>query len=346
MKHCLLILSVVLIFNFESLAQDVQLSQFHVADLLLNPALAGSKVRNRFMLHQRFQWPSLEGSYNTSFVSFDTYLHKYKSGVGTYLIYDNQGDGIMKSYTWNILYSYELHINKNWAARLGIQGGVFQKQLNDQDLIYPNQVTPDGITSKTVSNTSKYSQADFTAGTVIYNKNFWLSLSYLHINQPRQNFLNGENLYPSKFSSMIGYKIPIGHIKPTQYDGYKKEFYLFPVVHYKFQGKSDQLELGLEMIDDQLRIGIWYRGIPFKKYDVDLHNNESIILLAGWRYKNLEVVYSYDIVVSELQPARTGGAHELNLSFIFPMETKHNNYKKLPCPDFQKAHKLPMNHHR
>ena len=43
-----------------------------------------------------------------------------------------------------------------------------------------------------------------------------------------------------------------------------KEFFIFSIVHYKIQGENDQIELGANMIDDQLMIGLWYRGIPFK----------------------------------------------------------------------------------
>lgn len=326
--------------SFSVIAQDVQLSQFHIADLLSNPGLTGSQNRNRFMFHQRLQWPGLAGKYVTSFVSFDTYLHNYKSGIGTSLAVDEQGDGIYNTLQWNTYYSYELDINKEWAIRLGLQGGMYRKSLNDEGLIYSDQVTPDGIDHNNITErlgSIGFTQPDFGTGFVAYNERIWFGSSFYHINNPKQALLDGSEIFPKLFSLIAGYKIPLGSINPQSYTGFVKEFYLFPIIHYKMQGKSDQIEIGADLINHQLRLGVWYRGIPFKKYNPELHNNESVILLAGWKYNNLDFSYSYDIVFSKLQRAGTGGAHEIHLSYIFPRETKRKNYKKLPCPNFQKS---------
>lgn len=321
-------------------SQDVQFSQFHIADLLANPGLTGSQNRNRFMLHQRLQWPGLAGKYTTSLFSFDTYLHKYKSGIGAYVAMDNQGSGVYKTVICNFLYSYELDINKEWAVRMGLQGGFYNKSLNDENLVYSDQVTSEGIDYSYVNErlgSINFTQPDFGAGFVAYDDRFWIGASFYHINKPQQPLISGSETYPQLFSFITGYKIPIGSINPHSYTGYIKDFYLFPLVHYKMQGSSDQIELGADLINDQLRLGMYYRGIPFKRYNSKLHNNESIILLAGWKYANLDVSYSYDIVFSRLSRANTAGAHEIHLSYIFPRETKKNNFKKLPCPNFQKS---------
>ena len=141
---------------------------------------------------------------------------------------------------------------------------------------------------------------------------------------------------PVNHDIKVGYKFSLGKVNPQSYIGSVKEFFVFPIVHYKIQEENDQIELGANMIDDQLMVGLWYRGIPFKKYKSHLHNNEALILIAGWRLKQIEFSYSYDIVFSKLTPAKTGGAHEINISYVFPNHIKQKTYRSLPCPDFQR----------
>ena len=342
LRNIIIVICLSLLGLLDLKAQDVQLSQFHVADLLMNPALTGSKHRNRLMFHQRWQWPSLPGSYNTSLFSYDRFFYKYKVGLGANIMTDNQGDGIIRTTIINTQYSYETELTDKIGMRLGAQLGMFNKRLNDEDLIYSSQVTADGIDYGYLPEKLgkiSYTQPDFAAGGILYTDKIWLSVSAYHLNKPKQDFLGNTSFYPVRTSFIAGYKFPLGQIKATRFTGHQKEFYIFPVIHYKTQGKSDQLEAGIDLINDQLRLGFWYRGIPIKRYDNTLSNHESFILLAGWRYGNFEFVYSYDIVISRLERARTGGAHELHVSFIWPREVKHGNFKKLPCPDFQKATK-------
>jgi hypothetical protein len=83
-------------------------------------------------------------------------------------------------------------------------------------------------------------------------------------------------------------------------------------------------------------LGFWYRGIPVKHYNKNLQNNESIICLMGWKYKNVSMAYSYDFTISKLNLAKTGGSHEINITYVFnKTKSKKKITKKLPCPNFQ-----------
>lgn len=317
----------------------MQFSLFYEADLLLNPALTGSTHESRAVGHSRMQWLGVQGSYNTNYLSFDTYSRKYTSGFGAYIVHDNLGKGIITTTQLNVQYSYETSISPTLAIRFGLQGGFFTKTINDNGLIYPEQVTPGGIAESNVhfGNVS-YSSPDVGAGLMLHSNNFWLGVSSHHMNRPTQNFESFENRYPVKYSFISGYKITLKRTKARSgtYRGVD-EYNLFPIFHYKFQGKSDQVETGLILVDNQFKIGAMYRGIPFKKYDSEIHNNEALVVLLGLRFKHFKATYSYDFVFSELTPARTRGAHELNIQYIFHKNKKpFKPSKRLPCPDFVK----------
>src|SRR5690606_9578417 len=111
-----------------------------------------------------------------------------------------------------------------------------------------------------------------------------------------------------------------------------------PTFHYKFQGKSDQFDLGVYGIYDVLMLGFWYRGLPIvKQYRKEVPNHESMIFLVGLKMKSFSVSYSYDVTVSRLAAASTGGSHEINLTYLHhKIQKKKKPMKRLPCPQFYK----------
>ena len=126
--------------------------------------------------------------------------------------------------------------------------------------------------------------------------------------------------------------------KPSKltFNQHPKEISVTPTFHYKSQGKSDQFDLGVYGRYDHFLVGIWYRGIPFKKLE-DFQNSESISVSAGWRYHQYTIFYSYDKTVSTLNPINPGGAHEINLTFIdYRKWKKRKPMKRLPCPNLYK----------
>jgi type IX secretion system PorP/SprF family membrane protein len=181
---------------------------------------------------------------------------------------------------------------------------------------------------------------DFSSGGILYSDRAWLGFSAHHINRPDQSFKGSgySSHLPVKFSFTGGYKILFSSRKFTEnINGNNKIVSLTPTFHYKFQGQSDQFDLGLYGMYDQALVGVWYRGIPFiKQYESNLQNNESIVFLLGWRYQNFCLSYSYDFTISKLSNARTGGSHEINLTFIKGHKKKVKPMKRLPCPSFYK----------
>ncbi|MCR6640193.1 MAG: type IX secretion system membrane protein PorP/SprF [Sporocytophaga sp.] len=319
--------------------QDIQFSQFYGAPLYVNPAFAGSTHKTRLVLHQRIQWPKLDGKYITSLFSADTYFSKYRSGLGLQVYKDWQGSNTINSTDVSLSYSYEIFLTSKIVIRPGLQLGYISRTLDYSDLAFSYQYDNDGNIAPGFDNGKVKKQfMDLSTGAVIYTENLWVGFAANHINTPNQSFVNGKAPLPAKYSFTAGYQINFsrGPDKSTLQE--EKQISLIPTVHYKFQGKSDQTDLGVYGVYDQLIAGFWYRGIPgLKRYKKGVQNNESIVGLVGWKYNNLAITYSYDFIVSRLVPARSGGAHEINLTYIFNKRKKIKPMRRMPCPHFYKS---------
>jgi type IX secretion system PorP/SprF family membrane protein len=331
--------------------QDIQFSQFYSAPLYLNPAFAGSAHHYRGILHQRLQWPNITGKFTTSLFSFDKYFNKYKSGIALMAIQDYQGTNAISSSQVGLQYAYELHVSEKLTIRPGLQLDYVSKSLNYDVLRFPRNFDSTGYLGGAMPQdlTGRKSFADVSTGVVLYSDKLWVAISAHHINTPNQSFLGNVSRLPAKFTFISGYKIPL--TKKVEHESVVedvKDISITPTVHYKFQGKSDQLDLGLYGIYDQALIALWYRGIPIKQYhaeyvignqifDQKFPNNESMVVVLGWMWKSISITYSYDFTISKLSQARTGGSHELNLTFI---QHKHHKsvkpMRRLPCPHFYK----------
>lgn len=319
-------------------AQDTQLSQYYAFQTYQNPALAGGTHSNRAMLHYRMQWPDNQSKYSTFFASYDAYLAKHKLGLGAILMSDNQASGTIKTTDLQIQASYELALNDQWAFRPGLQVGVAQRQLSS-DFRYPSQVSalqqydPNAGNGESNIQSSKI-YPDVSAGGILYNHQFWIGLTSKHINSPNQSLLNQVSRLPVFWDIHTGIKIKLVKHEFTNYLDDERDISLTPVLNYKAQGKSDQVDLGLYLIYDQLLLGTYYRGIPVAKRYSGFRNSEAVIAMIGWNYNGLTVTYSYDITISKLH-GYTGGAHEMNLSYIFFTKHKagHRALKRLPCPN-------------
>jgi type IX secretion system PorP/SprF family membrane protein len=323
--------------NTELSAQDIQFSQFYANVLYLNPAFAGSAHGTRVIGHQRIQWPGLDAKYITSSFSLDHYFHKANSGIGLMVLRDIQGSSIISSTEVTLQYSYELILSSKLAFRAGAQGTYASRFVNYSYLKFPDQYTVNGYTGQTTQEpfgTNKVSYMDVSVGGILYSDQFWASLSVYHLNSPNQSFYGDVSELPIKTTFSGGYKFYL-----SQKNGLSKnkddEITITPTFNYKAQGKSDQFDFGLYGIYHHLMLGMWYRGIPIKQYSRGLQNNESIVSLIGFKIKALRVSYSYDFTVSKLNIGRTGGSHEINITYVFNKPIKRKKpTKKIPCPDF------------
>ncbi len=336
-------------------AQDPQYSQFYAAPLYLNPAFAGSAMAPRVNFNHRNQWPSLSANFVTSSISADMYFDKVKSGVGILLTTDRQFTNLTTT-DIGAVYSYHLKISDNLTAKLGVQGSYVTRGINfadytfgDQIASYINsgysnfpQISNDQILQSGNNTAPQLKYWDFSTGALVYSEQFWIGASVHHLNQPTQSFNNKDIRLPMKIGIQAGYRIPLADymIGNNLGDNIEREKSITPVIHYKRQGESDQLDVGAYLTYSPLVLGVWYRGIPLKTYtknDVSIVSHDAAVFLLGYRQDNFSIGYSYDATISRL--GSTGGAHELSLSYTFadliePRKAPRSRKGELKCPKF------------
>lgn len=344
MKKFLTKLSIwgVLLLTFDAFSQDVQFSQFYAVPLYQNPAFAGSAHTTRAMFHQRLQWPRLDGKYITSLASVDHYFADYRSGVGLSVMKDWQGSNTISSTSVVGYYSYEIYLSSRITVRTGLSAAYVNRTIDYAQLRFPSQHNDTigyiaGSNSPLGTSSPVVRYPDLGAGGILYTDKLWFGFSADHVNVPNQSFIKNVSRLPIKASFTGGYKIILQKKKNSAYLEESKEVSITPTFHYKFQGKSDQLDLGIYGMYGEFLGGFWYRGIPLKKYRSGIQNNESVIILAGYKMKRFAVSYSYDVTISRLGKYQTGGAHEINLTYFHhKINRKKKPMKRLPCPQFYK----------
>jgi type IX secretion system PorP/SprF family membrane protein len=290
-------------------------------------------------MHQRLQWPALDAHYVTTFFSADNFFSKSNSGLGVYFYKDWQGANTVSTSEAALQYSYELHLSRSLSFRAGLQVSYVSRFLNYSYLKFPDQYDDWGYSGATNQpyGSTKVNYLDFSSGGILYSDKIWFGIACNHLNQPDQSYLNTvSSKLPVKLDLTGGYRFDLEERNVKTHGDQGKDVYFTPTFHYKMQGKSDQVDLGVYFLYDHIITGLWYRGIPLlKHYRKNLQNNESAVVQVGWRVNGFTISYSYDITVSKLAVARTGGSHELNLTYIADWPPKKKRVmKRIPCPHF------------
>jgi len=336
-----------LIFSTIS-AQDPQYSQFYASPLYLNPAFAGSSQQGRLGLNYRNQWPSIDANFTTFSAFADFYLEDHNSGIGAIMTRDMANALGLQNTTIGIQYAYQLQLTEKVSFRPGVQVSVNSRSIDYSKLIFGDQIDPatGAIRPGSGENLSAgptIIYPDLSFGGLFYSNHAWLGVAGSHLTRPNQSLTGSEDKLPTKFSVHTGWKFFMK--SGTMGEGYaqkSQERSVAPALQYRHQGKFDQMDVGLYFTMEPLVVGMWYRGVPFKKIN-GVINNESLVLSVGLVKKSgknlndiLNIDYSYDYTISKLGPA-SGGAHEISLVYSWPIRNPRKPAKDkliIPCPTF------------
>lgn len=190
--------------SFICASQDVHFSQAFNSPLLLNPAEAGNtEGKFRFNSNYKDQWRSISKPYKTIYTSLDYVAFKKKNpgsylGIGLSFYNDKAGTSNLMTTEANLMFSYNVKMNKNNFLVAGIGVGAAQKSINLNGLKWDNQFNGKEYNSSALTGEVIYSQKasymDFSTGllwnTIIDKKNrFSIGASIFHLNKPNSAFL-------------------------------------------------------------------------------------------------------------------------------------------------------------
>ena len=332
-------LLLLILISTESLqAQDPQFTQYYSSPIYLNPSFAGATRQHRVAMNYRNHWSSLPQAFVTYAVSYDYNIKNSASSVGVIAMNDRAGTAGLQSTSIGGVYSYRIPLTNGLQAVPSVQVGYVMQNLDYSKLVFADQLqfgNPDApSTDPALRSLENVSHFDFATGLLVYDKRFWGGFALHHLNQPNQSILDEESVLPMRFSVHAGYKIPI-NLGPFRN---RMASSINPSFQYRQQGRFNQLDVGMSYFYRMLMLGVWYRGLPLQRDMPRTINHDALAFAYGVSVNGYSNGYSYDLTVSKLGPASSGGSHEVSLALQFSTKPKPGKVSrkvmKNPCPAF------------
>lgn len=319
-----------LLFSKETKAQDPQFTQFYAAPVYLNPAFTGLTYEHRFVANYRNQWPGISKTYQTYMAGYDYNLSEINSGLGFNVMQDRAGSAGLTHTQFGVNYAYHFKVTKFSEIRMGANLSYNMKRLDFSKLKFNDQISSGSSSSIDANRYEQLNYMDFAAGALLNSTEYWLGLSAKHLTQPNSSLTGEQVPLPVTISLHGGYRF----ILEQKSKDLKR--YISPAFNYRHQLKNDQLDIGVYYYHLPLNVGLWYRGLPLKKYAATYASRESVAILIGFDLSeyNLRVGYSYDLTVSKLGINNTMGAHEISLIYEIAKKKKKNKRILVSCPKF------------
>ncbi|MDX5442415.1 MAG: PorP/SprF family type IX secretion system membrane protein [Hymenobacteraceae bacterium] len=331
-----LVLALIAGICFKTTAQDVHFSQQYAARLQINPAFAGISSDYSITAGHRNQWPSLRGSFTTSYLSADYRFKEQKSAVGLVASADESGNAGLTRLQVGGIYAYHTDLSDFVTVSAAVQAMYGSQRIDFSSLVFGDQLSDNGFVNASTQERDIFdpvNYASFATGAVVYTRQFWLSVAAAHLNQPDLGFASGSRL-PTRITINTGYRF---YISSYFAENRIYEFSVIPSITYTRQGIFNKTEIGLYTNYTPLTFGLVYRGISFTN---SFASDHAIAAIAGINLEKIRLAYSYDIGLSGIT-AKTGGAHEVSVTFEELNLTKitkklytDKKYRRISCPAF------------
>lgn len=335
---------------FTTVGQDIHYSQFFRSPMTLNPALTG-KIDEDYRIHaiHRDQWSALNSTFASTAFGFDMnfkegILKHDKVGAGLTFYRDQLGEGVFKNTSIQLSGSYHrtLDVHKRHHLSGGIQLGYVQKSVDFSSLQFFNQyngfIYDQSLGNGEDLNTANVNYIDIQAGLYYYYRlnnetKFHAGISGYEITTPQETFANRVDTIvadPNEIGSRIVVHAGLDYQLNTQ-------MVLSPKMLFMQQSKGRDIMLGsllaykLSGFDASLIVGGYYRF------------GDAGIIMAGMKYRNVDVLLSYDRTISGLRQAAGAegtrgngsvGAWEISIQFKGLLSRAVPNDYTVPCGIF------------
>ncbi len=340
-KKILLVLASAMTVFFAN-AQDLHFSQWFNSPLTTNPANTGFIPDGDYRVgaNYRNQWSTIMSEpYKTMSIWGDAQLFRNKIqngwlGLGGVLLRDQAGSGNLTSTEAYASVAYHQMLGFSSLLTAGFNVGWVNKRINSANLKFPDQF--DGkFFDQTLPTSVEIDQpnvnyfdmqvgmnyAYFPTNKVYFNAGF----SVWHLNRARESFFSTD---PAGFDSRI----------PMRYIGFlngsfktSDDLILNPMGYYTNQAGSSETVLGFNLQyrltndgEQQVIGGLYYRV------------GDSFIPMIGFVYKNIRLMFTYDVTASALAKYNNGnGAWEFALINYGNYSEYNGNRRQSLCPDFK-----------
>ncbi len=306
-----------------SQAQDPQFSQFYSNPLYLAPSFAGAAGGSRICANVRDQWVALPSTFVTYSFSYDHYFSKFNSGFGLLGYKDAAGTGELGTTSLGVQYSYNFKLTQEIFARPGLHFSYREHGVAWDKLKFIDEVMHSDGTVIDQQPVPRVRDVDLALSALIYSKRVWGGITVDHLLRPNVSLYAANHRVPVKYSFFGGIELARKSRLLKADSETMTIAYLF-----KKQGPYTQLDLGVYWFKNPFVLGLWYRGIP----PFNSQRGDAFILLLGYRTRNFNIGYSYDVTISNLI-GQAIGSHEVSMAVKFALP-RRNKKGEVPCPEF------------
>lgn len=282
--------------------QDPQFTQYMFNNLFVTPAYAGVDGFTQVTVFHRSQWLGYQSSFGdggaptTQLLSFNTPIHKIKSGFGAYITNDRLGP--QTNMEAQLMFAYHLGI-KDSKLSIGVKAGVFSMAIDDTHYRYIQEGDPlivDGRESQV--------RPDLGLGFFYRAEKYYIGAGVNHL--LRSEFDFGQSPARNALENHL-------HLTAGYYYEMNFDVKLNPTVLVKTDFKEYSFDLG---IIATLKDKMW-AGLSFRQ-------SEAANVLLGYSFlkdQSLRLGYAIDVVVKD-QEAKENFSHELMVSYQLPVAPK------------------------
>lgn len=318
-----------------SKAQDIHFSQFRAAPSNLNPALTGNFQGDyRFIGIHRNQWNSVTKPYSTFGVSADASGIKDIDplGAGISFYHDIAGDSRYRTFQISGSASWKIHLSSDSSHRLaaGIRPRFEQKRISYEQLQFDQQYNgvsydPNRSTGEDFARRKRgYIDSDIGIRyrkVIGEKKRYGTGIALYNLFNPRQSWFDRSSIRRDRRMTFFAEgQHPLS-----------EDLLLHPRAFLGLQGTYHELIFGSEgeyiLQESLLTYRSVFAGLFYRTRDAGY-------VMAGMHYDDWRVGLSYDINLSDLQPASRGrGGFEISVRYIM-RELERPDEAHKTCPTF------------
>ena len=291
MKQVFFIMSMFLAISVFA-QQEPLFTQYYVNDLVINPAVSGSKTYNPLTIQTRQQWLGFKGAPLTSNIGYHGALNN-RSAMGGYLMFDKAFPNMQASLHLNYAYHIPLDYDKvNLSFGLGAKVMYHNLDFNKDDI-------PPGEDPAFSSKSYDKVLGDALSGVYLYGQNFYAGFSV-------------SNILQSSFNTPVSGS-PYGNTEFRNY--YGMGAYRFNIINNDWQLEPSflirKMQFQRSITDITTRIvyleNTW-TGLTYR-------TDGTAVFAFGFGANNIHICYSYDHTFAGEIMQYTYGTHEIGITF-------------------------------
>ncbi len=273
--------------------QEPLFTQYYVNDIIINPAISGSKQYSSIVLQSQKKWLGFDNAPMITSITYQGALNN-QSAIGGYLMHDNSypftRSDLNLSYAYHIPLDYD-EVNLSF----GISADLLYYNLNFNDMMLPETIDP-AFTNKTYTKILP----NASAGVYLYAPNFYLGYSSKNLIDTEfkeSQTSNFPNLIYRSYYGVAGYRFLI----------LNNDWQIEPSLLYSKQENSyNTLNLTTRII-----------YLDNNWAGVTLRNNGNIGFNFGLGLGTLNFGYSFDHTFRGDIAEYNYGTHEFTIEFSF-----------------------------